>query len=133
MRFIQFCLFLYTVTLRKNIKHRGEVLRQVVNESGLSITEVTRRARYSRSSYYNHAEDPELPLEVLERYGRALKHDFSEEFPQINSLRLEEEEIEYGRPDTFEKALQELDRYREKYYALLEKYNKLLEKNMNEG
>jgi hypothetical protein len=115
------------VSLRKNIKHRGEILRLAVNESGLSITLITKKARYSRSSYYNHVEDPELPYEVLERYGRALKHDFSEEFPQINSLRLEEEEIEYGRPDTLEKALQQLDRYKEKYYELLEKYNKLLE------
>jgi len=115
------------MTSRKNIKHRGEILRQAVTESGISITKITRRAKYSRSSYYNHIEDPELSYDVLERYGRALKHDFSEEFPVMSSLRFEEEEVEYGRPDTLEKALEQMDRYRDKYQEYLEKYNKLLE------
>ena len=102
-------------------------MRQAVSESGISITKITKKAKFSRSSYYNHIEDPDLSYDVLERYGRAIKHDFSGEFPIMSSLRLEEEEIEYGRPDTLEKALQQLDRYREKYTELLEKYNKLLE------
>lgn len=112
---------------RKNSKHRGEVLQEAVNDSGLSITLIVKKAGYSRSSYYNHIADPELSFDILENYGKALRHDFSGEFPQMNSLRLEEEEIEYGRPDTLDKALQQLDKYKEKYFTLLEKYNKLLE------
>jgi hypothetical protein len=111
---------------KKNIKHRGEMLQEAVLDSGMSVTMVTKKSGYSRSSYYNHINDPELPFDIMEKYGRALKHDFSDEFPELNSLRLEEEEVIYGRPDTLEKALYEYDRYRAKYITLLEEHKALL-------
>lgn len=114
---------------KKNIKHRGEVLRETVNESGLKITEIVKKAKFSRGSYYNHIKDPELPYDTLEKYGKAMRYDFSEEFPILNSLRLEEEEIVYGTPGTLEEALQKIERLRENYSQLSAKYTALLEKH----
>ncbi len=119
---------------RKNIKHRGEILEAVMTEGRYNISAITKKARFSRSSYYNHIRDPELPLEIFERYGRAMKHDFSEEFPLIANLRLEEEETDYNRPQTLEEAQERIDflmekllKLNEEYRVLNTKYNQLLE------
>ena len=120
------------MTSRKNSKHRGEILRDAVNERGMNITKLMKKVNYSRSTYYNHILDPDLPYEVLEKYGKAMSHDFSDEFPNFSGFRLEDEPAEYGRPETLEKALEQMDMYRDKYQDILEKYQKLLEEKINQ-
>jgi AcrR family transcriptional regulator len=112
---------------KRTIMHRGEALQAAVSSSGLSITKVVKRAGYSRSSYYIHITDKLLPFDILREYAKALKHDFSAEFPEMGKLTVQEDEEDFGDPDTLEKALKQRNNWRDKYYGLLEKYNKLLE------
>ena len=112
---------------RKKDIHRGQVLQAAVADSGLSITQVVKRTGYSRSSYYNHIEDPRLAYHILAEYGKTLKHDFSTDFPEMVSNLVEDPEEQYGEPKTFGDAIRQRDIWKEKYYQLLEKHQKLLE------
>jgi hypothetical protein len=118
------------VKSKKTSAHRGEVLQTVVNESGLSITSLVKRVGYSRSSYYNHILDPQLDFGILEQYGKVLKHDFSINFPERSSQLVQEDPEEYNKPSTIEQAIKMAEKWKEKYYAVLEKYHQLLEERI---
>jgi AcrR family transcriptional regulator len=105
-------------------------LHDAVIKSGLSITQIAKRAGYSRSSYYNHVEDPKLPYHILQDYGKALRINFSDIFPEMQGQIMEDNEEAYGEPKTLGQALVQRDNWKEKYYQLLEKYQKLLESRL---
>ncbi|MFT4152344.1 hypothetical protein [Parafilimonas sp.] len=123
-------LFLYNVAEKQKKIHRGEVLRQVAAESDLSITQITRRAGYkTRGSYYDHIEDADLSFEILERYGKALHHNFREDFPSMPEYSFEEAPSPSykSRPATLEEAFEIIEYWRSRFYEELEKTNSLLE------
>jgi hypothetical protein len=115
---------------KKANMHRGEALQIAVSNSGLSITKVVKRAGYSRSSYYIHITDPKLAYDIMAQYSRAINHDFSDDFPEMARYLLKEDEEIYGEPDTIEMAVKQRNNWRDKYYFLLEKYQKLLEEKI---
>lgn len=113
-------------TKNRNI-HRGEILEAIVKRSHLTITEIVKRAGYSRSSYYSHIENLQLPYDILEVYGRILNYDFTDHFPDMIkyvSFTTPKEEI------TLDRAIRERDQWKDKYVNLLEKYNSLVEEKM---
>lgn len=118
--------FIPLATKGKNI-HRGALLEEAVRNSSVKITQLVKRLGISRSTYYNHIADPNLPLEQLAAYGRVLRHDFSEALPQLRQLQLEEEEVPYLHPKTMDEAMTQRDYWRDKYYALMERYHRLME------
>lgn len=110
--------------------HRGALLQQVVAQSGFTITFITKRAGFSRSSFYNHIADKDLSLETLIEYGSILKYDFLKEHPELTGHLAKETQGKYDdtlAPSTIEQALQQRDAWKEKYFELLEKYQKILE------
>lgn len=75
--------------------------------------------------------DPDLSVEILRDYGKAMKHDFSAEVPEMNQHAfLEEHPDDYIVPTDLEQAIKQADRWKAKYYLLLEKYNQLLEEKL---
>lgn len=68
---------------------------------------------------------PDLPFEILERYGKALGYDFTSDFPEMVKERVFTQT--YIQNKTAEELIAELGEYKEKYTRLLEKYNELLE------
>jgi len=111
--------------------HRGEVLKSAVAKNSLKVTQLTKRMGISRGTYYNHIEDPDLSYELLERYGKILKYDFTSDFPEMQKYAFEESAENYGPPTTFEDAMKQLLYFKEKYYILLEKYNQLIEEKID--
>jgi hypothetical protein len=118
------------VKTKRTTKHRGEILQQVVEASGMSVSKVTERAGYSRSSYYYHILDPELPFEIMQKYGKAMKYDFKADFPEMSESILDDDEKKYIKPTSLEQAVRQLEILREKYLALLEKYQQLIEEKI---
>jgi hypothetical protein len=119
--------------LKNNNKkfHRGELLQQVVASAGMSITNLVRKAGYSRSSYYNHINDPELPIDILLNYGKILHVDLSIYFPELLENFVKEPSNFYlteTPPQTLEEAAKYIDEWKFRYYELLEKHQTLLEK-----
>ena len=53
------------------------------------------KAGYTRSSYYKHIRDPDLPYHILAGYGKAIEHDFTEELPEMPQYMIEEPDARY--------------------------------------
>jgi hypothetical protein len=122
--------FFNPVSTSKKHIHRGQLLEAAVKASGVNKTLVAEKAGYSRSSYYKHIEEKELEYHILAAYGRALKHDFTEDLPEMPKYLVEEPDEQYGKAPTLQEAMKQRDKWKEKYYELLEKYNKLIEERM---
>lgn len=110
--------------------NRGEVLEKVFKASGFSLTELSKRVAYDRTTVYRHFAKPDLEFSILLKYGKALNHDFSNEFPELlNYFNRTEEPINAYTPQTLAEALKERDLWKDKYIKLLEKHNALILKS----
>jgi hypothetical protein len=85
----------------------------------------------SRGTYYNHIEDQNLSFDLLEQYGRFLKYDFTQDFPQMKKYTLEEPETVYTTPADMKEAIRQVEFWKHKYLELLEKYNKVIEEKIS--
>lgn len=115
--------------LKNNDKiHHGEVLRDVADKSELSITQLAKKAGFNRTTFYNHIINPDLPFHILERYGRVLKFDFTTKIPEMQKFKHFEDPVAlYAVPTTMDEVMLQRNTWRDRYYELLEKYNKVIE------
>ena len=116
------CVFFFTLLKTKRNIHRGELLEAVVQERSVNISQMVKRMGISRGTYYNDRINPGLSYERLAAYGKVLKHEFSQDLPDMKRMVLEENEPPYKKPKTFTEAIEQRDYWREKYYQLMEKY-----------
>lgn len=109
---------------KKGMIHRGEVVERAIRQSGMAITEVAKRMGRSRRHLYNIFEDPNIPTTTVLQIGKIIHHDFTRELPDLDVQFIEQElnelEGEYQKSNT-------VSFWQNKYLALLEKYNTLLE------
>lgn len=74
---------------------------------------------------------PDLSFDIIEKYGKALSFDFTKVFPEmIRYIAFAEPKTDYGEALTFDTLIKQRDQWRDKYYDLLEKYNKLIEEKL---
>lgn len=109
------------------MQHKGEILQKVVAKRMPNKSELAKLLGYNRSAIYRHYADPELDDGIILKYAKALKYDFSREFPELNTYTntLHEPLADY-KPITLSEALKEVDHWRRKYIELLERHNDLL-------
>jgi hypothetical protein len=107
--------------------HRGEVLEAAVKKSPLSITELVKRMGISRGTYYNHIEENGLSFETLEKYGKIIGYDFTQDFPEMKKYVIEEPAAPYGEPKTLDEAIKQRDYWRRQADQWKDKYIELLE------
>lgn len=100
--------------------HKGQVIQKAVKESGVAITQLAKKLGKSRQWIYNIFESSQVSVDVIIEVGKAIHHDFSNDFKQLKKYvqpgennKVEEDNVEY---------------WREKYIKLLEEYNQLLKK-----
>lgn len=62
---------------------RGEIVKKVVQESGLSISRLAQKINISRAQLYLDFANPEMSWDRILAIGKVLKHDFSEEFKDL--------------------------------------------------
>lgn len=122
--------FFNPVSTSKKHIHRGQLLETAVKASRMNKEYVAKKAGYSRASYYKHIEVRDLPYHILAAYGKIIRHDFTEELPEMPRYLVEEPEEQFGKTPTLKEALRQRDHWKEKYYELMEKYNKLIEEKM---
>jgi predicted transcriptional regulator len=58
--------------------HRGEQVRQAVDNSGVSITRIAKALDVSRRTVYNWMDDPQMDHSRVEQIGKVIKVDFTE-------------------------------------------------------
>jgi len=109
---------------------RGLLLKVSVETSGMSVTNVVKRVGVSRSTYYNHVNDPNLPIDILFKYGRVLNISFNELLGDLFTEATNGSRgmfIEHKYPRNFEESITQLEYWRNKYWDLHEKYMLILE------
>ena len=97
-----------------------------MRESGFPITELARRMKKSRRHIYNLFENPHLSLDEILQIGKIIHIDFSDLFTDVSKTKslIEDLVTPYGDSETY---------WKDKYIALLEKYNELLEGRLRSG
>jgi hypothetical protein len=110
---------------QSNKVHRGELLKEAVETTRLNKEEVAAKAGYTRSTYYKHIQDSDLPYHILTAYGKAIHFDFTEFLPEMPRYIVEEPEENYNEGLTPE-VRKQIDYWRNKYIDLLEKFNQLV-------
>ena len=119
----------------KNLKHpihRGAILHAVAKRSSLSIVKMVKEAGYDQSTFYVHKSKPDLSLDIIYKYSKALNHDFSFEIPEMAEY-LESQGVSSSANDklTYEQLEKERDKWRDRYYTLLEEHNKVITEKLN--
>ncbi len=100
------------------MKHRGEILRAAVIQSGLSAKEITEKTKVSHTRLYRMYKDPYVSFDDLIVLGKALRYNFATDFPELVDEAVIAAEVE------------ENFNYKQKYYDLLEEYLKVLREKM---
>lgn len=107
-------------------KHRGEILKRVLYELNLKVASVARKMGIDRGTVYRHFEDPNLSIDYIIKYGKALNYDFSKYFPELLNIA-KESTIDFEiKAKTSSELERELQFWKDKYIQLLEQYNELL-------
>lgn len=100
------------------MKHRGEILRSAVIQSGLTAKEITEKTKISHTRLYRMYKDPYVSFDDLIILGKALRYNFANDFPELTN--------EAGGTTEADENIN----YKEKYYELLEEYLKVLREKM---
>ena len=105
----------------------------MAEKSGVSIINLVKKAGYKhRASYYMHISKPDLSFEILKKYATALKIDLRLEFPDAADFEIEDNSNLYSiTPKTLNEAIENIKFWKEKYYSLLEKYTRKIERDNN--
>jgi lambda repressor-like predicted transcriptional regulator len=98
--------------------HRGQIVEAAVEESGISMTKVAEICHVTRNTLYNWYKEPNLPIEKVILVGKAIRHDFSSEIPELKKYML---------PPAQQVELYGVD-WRDQYMVLQAKHIELLEK-----
>ena len=119
--------------------HQGEILQEVIKNSGISITRIVEELGITRPTIYRKFKDETLDYNFVKRIGEIINHDFSNEFtgvkqntlyfvtpvpkpPVTNSVTPRVTQTFNVDPDLSKQLLA----LQIKYIALLEAYNELL-------
>ncbi|MBE9586822.1 hypothetical protein IM792_20400 [Mucilaginibacter sp. JRF] len=107
-----------------NPNHHGQLVEHAIRRRGISLTDLALSLNVNRRTLYNWFESSFLKKNVIHRIGLAINHDFSVEFPHLfTSDVFSSENI---RNSSHQGADSNHSEWKDKYIALLEKYNEVL-------
>ena len=112
------------------MKHHGRLIEHCVRNSALNISEISYELNVSRSTIYHWFQKEKLAGEIIRQVGKATKHDFSVDFPELFTKEdfTLSVSAESNLPAVGSSLSQEEnDTWKIKYLHLLEKHKALLE------
>lgn len=83
---------------------------------------------FGRTTYYLHILRADLKFEILLRYGKAIKHDFAEDFPELIQYNLVTIDESIEGITSLEEAKKVAMLWKKKYYGQLEQNRDLSDK-----
>lgn len=92
--------------------HRGQIVKKAVYDSGMNISELSRRIGKSRRFIYIMFDKEDMPLHYIREIGKAIQYDFFEDTKKENT----------DLPHLYQKE----QYWKDKYLNLLEEHNNLL-------
>ena len=108
--------------------HKGEIIKEAINESGLTVTQVAKSLHISRKTLYNIFDRIDVDNDTIIKIGSIIHFDFSTKFPKLKKPNKTEDPQEEYYARNIEQLKEEVDLWKGKYITLLEEYNKLLKK-----
>lgn len=110
-------------------KHHGQIVEYIVRRKGYSISDLASQTSVNRRSIYNWFNQTQLKADIIYKIGCAVKHDFSNEFPELFCSG-DFEHAGVAKEPYVNASIQE--DWKSKYLTLLEQYNlMLIKKAMN--
>jgi lambda repressor-like predicted transcriptional regulator len=112
-------------------KHYGQIVEYRVRKNGYCISDLARATNVNRRSIYNWFNQKHLKNEVIYKIGCIIRHDFSQEFPEI--FKSEDFKIIHQVPDSqvsyiAKYSSKENEIWKNKYLQLLETFNEMITK-----
>ncbi|RYY34220.1 MAG: hypothetical protein EOP46_14140 [Sphingobacteriaceae bacterium] len=110
-------------------KHYGKIIEYRIRKNGYSISDLARSTQVNRRSVYNWFTQKNLKTNIIYRIGCVLRHDFSEEFPELFTHDDFKQIYTVRQPyisQPHNLLLDETEAWKNKYLNLLEKYNEVL-------
>lgn len=119
--------------------HQGEILQEVIKNSGISITRIVDELGITRPTIYRKFKDDTLDANFVTRIGEIINHDFSHDFTLVqqsvlpfvtqhlkNSVTNSVTRSVTSPLNSDSESAKALLALQTKYIALLEAYNELL-------
>jgi len=102
--------------------HRGEIIKAVIESSGVPKTKIADTLGWSRETLYNYLKKADLRFDIIEKIGKVIRHDFAQEFTDMPIVASEPDGPVYNinKIVSGQECLS-------KYAALWDKYTRLLE------
>jgi lambda repressor-like predicted transcriptional regulator len=104
-------------------EHNGAIVEKVIRRDGHSLTDIAKLTGVNRRSIYNWFLQPRLKPEIIIKIGKAIKHDFSVEFPR-QFVSDDFQDKSDAAPHQGSEG--DINIWKEKYIDLMERYNFLL-------
>lgn len=109
------------------MKHRGEIIKKAVYESGMPISQLALRLNRSRRWVYLMFENQNVSIDLVLAIGKIINFDFSSEIKEIRNNLIQEATTPYPDPD------ESHEYWKNKYIQLLEEYTALLKNTGNQS
>lgn len=106
----------------------GHVLEQAVRMERIGISELSRKLNVSRRTIYNWFKQEDLNPNIILKVGDVIRHDFTAELPET-FIRNHKHILETENPSILNEVAADNNSvyfWMNKYVALLEKYNEML-------
>jgi transcriptional regulator with XRE-family HTH domain len=120
------------------VKHAGEIVKSVVRDRGISISELARRLGRTRPFIYALFEKDSINTAVLQQLRQVLNYPFTELLGRQDPIKdygggfLSEAEFD-SLQESLTRAEAEAEHWRKKYYELVEQFNAHLLKDKKKG
>jgi plasmid maintenance system antidote protein VapI len=109
------------------MQHKGEIIEKAVRDSGYSITRLAERMDRSRRWVYQIFESRIVPVDYILAIGKIIHHDFTEEIKELQTYKMSiTKHMTSDQAQSFGNEKGEVEYWKNKYLAVLEKYNDLL-------
>ena len=105
-------------------EHRGKILETAIREKGYSFSAAAKRMKVSRRTLYNYFDDPDLAWQKIIDFDKTLVLGLTSKFTEMSKYTL----LQSSDISTVNEN--DSDYWKNKYIALLERYTKLLEKEL---
>lgn len=119
--------FCYLIAISFMKQHLGAILEKAVRQSGYPISKLANRIGYTRQHVYNLFAKQHVDLVLLEKIGKTINHNFSDDVKQLKKYEIQKQEFDISVNKV--KDNDETNNFKEMYYSLLEEYTALLKEN----
>jgi predicted transcriptional regulator len=112
------------------MQHRGQLLKKILRDSGKTIKGLAAYLHVSARTVSNYYDYADLSWNVMEKAGKFLGHDFTEEIPYPGMMMVKEKEAQYNSmTEKLKECENERNELYKKYINKLEEFNTYMKMN----